>query len=142
MLLCSIILTISYKPIIPMPNFQQKKKIRGVLYSVTMLLVIAVVICLLANGAYDMYGKFQDTQKNKNTALAKLEDLKNQEANLEQTVNKLNTDEGVESAIRDKFRVTKDGEGVVVIVSPDDTGTVTPDATGSGFWNFFKNLVQ
>lgn len=67
--------------------------------------------------------------------------LRNREADLNERITKLDTEEGIEQEIRSKFSVIKDNENMVVIVPSKMVATTTVNKE-SGFWtkiiSFFK----
>jgi len=87
--------------------------------------------------------KERDTHKNKISELKKIEELREREKNLSGDIEKLNTEEGIEESVRDKFQVVKPGERMVVIVDEtpkeDGTGESTKE---HGFRAFLKRLFN
>lgn len=69
-------------------------------------LVLLVFFCLLVLFAYNMIGlirKERETNKNKISELAKIDELRKREANLNKDISKLNTTSGIEESVRDKI---------------------------------------
>ena len=101
-----------------MADFNRKKR-NNLWNSPLVLLVLFVILVVFA---YDMVGlveKAKDTSKKKDLILSQIEDLRSRQDSLNKDINKLNTSEGVEEIIRDKYQVVKEGEKMVVITDPE-----------------------
>jgi cell division protein FtsB len=124
-----------------MRNFQQKHGFRRVLESKTFLILLGAVLLVFIWNLFIFVGKMKETARNKNLAEDKLAQLETQKSQVSSEVQKLGTQEGVENAIREKFGLAKEGEGVVV-VTDDNSANNTATVSKSGFWSFFKNLFK
>jgi cell division protein FtsB len=109
-------------------------------------LVLLVFFCILVLFAYNMIGlirKERETTKNKVSELNKIDDLRKREADLNKDINKLNTTQGVEESVRDKFQVVKPGEKMVIIVDEQEKKPSTDDTTKDhSFWGFIKRMFS
>lgn len=94
------------------------------------LLIFSVVLIM---SVLSLYPKSRDAVKNRNQAREELENLKAKEIELKDKINSLNTNEGQEEALRSKYHVADQGEGVVVII--EDQNKEKPSEKG-----FFGNL--
>lgn len=125
-----------------MYEFQQKRKVRQIIYSKWSLLFLAVIVILLAKGNWGVIRKELGSRQNLNNVEKELLLVKEKETELRSNIYKLNTPEGVESEIRSRFSVKKPGEEVVLIVEPSNS-TSTQDQSNS-FWSkigrWFKKL--
>lgn len=111
-----------------MLEFQEKKKIRRIAYSRPILAVLVIFLIIFANAAYGMYNKYMETGENSDIALREKAGMKAKQTELESRLEQLKTDRGVEEEIRKKFRVVKEGEGVIIVVDnkiSDKTATTT-----------------
>lgn len=106
-----------------------------------MLLVLAAIAVIFAFNIADIAKKSIETAKNKDIALAKVQELSLKEEKLRADIERLSTPEGQEAAVREKFRVAKDGEGLIVITDPAST-VPTEEPEQEGFWSFLKNLFK
>ena len=71
--------------------------------------------------------------------LSQIETLRAREKILNDDISKLNTEQGVEETIRDKFQVVKEGEKMVVIVDEEkkeNKESVT--VSNHSFWGWIK----
>ena len=108
--------------------------------------VLIGLFCLVVVFAYNMIGlihRQQETAKNKELELQKIDDLRERQTALSADISKLQTDEGKEEIIRDKFQVVKPGEKMVVIVDDHDATPIASDtATDHTFWGFIKRMFH
>ena len=124
-----------------MAQFKNKSKYSFWHSPITLL----VLFCLLAIFAYNMIGlieKERDTNKNKIFELNKIEELRKREQHLKDDISKLNTDDGIEESVRDKFQVVKPGEKMVVIVDQNDKDIPPELPADHGFWSFIKRIFN
>jgi hypothetical protein len=116
-----------------MQDFQQRKKIRKVLYSRSTVIVLAIITIFLVKGAVGVVLKDMESKKNVDLAKESLETAKSRSEALSKNITSLNTQAGVESEIRQRFNVSKEGEQVAVIVDRQ-TATSSDQSTSQGFW--------
>jgi len=125
-----------------MAEFQKSRKLHGILFSRATLIVLSAFSAILIFGLFNIVPKAMSTSRNKDLIVGQLDSLKKQSDSLEGQIEKLKTNDGVEEKIREKFRVVKDGEGLVVIV--DDQKPAEPEAPAKQgiFWSFLKDLFK
>ncbi|MEI6057369.1 MAG: septum formation initiator family protein [bacterium] len=117
-----------------MLEFQQKRKLRKILYSPISLIALAVVAVVLVRGAWNVYEKESASRNYLDQARTELTKVTATQQDLAASVAALQTQQGVEADIRHKFRVVKPGEQIAVIVD-NSASDSTPVATStSGFW--------
>ncbi len=116
-----------------MQEFQQKKKLRKILYSPVTLILIAILFIFLLNSTWNVYGKDRLSRQNLEREKNELKKLILREENLASSLDYLKTDQGIENEIRSKFRVVKDDEKVAVIVD-EQTPIVSTTTEKHGFW--------
>jgi cell division protein FtsB len=85
--------------------------------------------------------KAQDIVRNKNTAQEKIMTLQKQKEQLTKDIDNLNTQNGVEETIRDKFGLAKEGEGLIVVVDNQDQTPQTTLPTPT-VWERIKNFFK
>jgi len=127
-----------------MREFQAKKKMRRVLYSTGSLLALLALIGLMTQATWHVYQKEEESKQNKIEAEKQLADLEARQSVLNNTINDLQTPEGQDQAIRDKFQVAKPGEQVVVIVSATTSvAASTSDASAlQKIWNGVVGIFE
>ncbi len=86
--------------------------------------------------------KERETSRNKASELNKIEDLRAREALLNRDIDRLNTDEGIEASIRDKFQVVKPGEKEVLIVQEESKTETLEKESDHSFWGYIKRLFK
>ncbi|MEI8174466.1 MAG: septum formation initiator family protein [bacterium] len=124
-----------------MKSFQQKKGLRNILYSRPVLVLLIILIFLFSYFLFGFMGKMELTMENRKIAENKVVQLKEQKERLVSDISKLNSNNGVEESIRDKFGLAKEGEGIVVIIDNKTEPKVVKEESG-GFFSFLKNLFK
>lgn len=119
-------------------DFHEKRRFRNVFYAKTTLLFLCVVILVLVYAAFGAYQKETETHKRWKERATVLDELRGREAALQAELERLDTDKGIESEIRNKFDVAKDGEQVIVIVDDgeDDKTPIVQKKKGFFEWLF------
>jgi len=96
--------------------FQDRKRIRGFLYSKTSLSVLFLLLLLAGNGVWGIYQKSKTASSERDIALRSLTDLESRTAELKTSLSHLETERGIEEEVRQKYTVARKGEEVVVVV--------------------------
>ncbi len=109
-------------------------------------LALGILFFLIILFAYNMIGlvkKERETNRNKASELNKIEELRKREQSLTTDIDKLNTDQGIEESIRDKFQVVKPGEKMVVIIDEKENTILPSDTTiDHSFWGYIKRMFK
>ena len=125
-----------------MRNFQKKRGILGILQSVPFLILLAVLVCIFAYSMINLMSRMQETAQNKKIAEDKVAELQNSKEKLSLDIAKLNTDQGLEENIRERFGLVKEGEEVIVIVEDKNQPEIPLEANSWSFFSFFINLFK
>ncbi|MGB8816274.1 MAG: septum formation initiator family protein [Minisyncoccia bacterium] len=123
-------------------DFQQKRKIKSVMYSKVTLFILLIIFIFLAKGAWGIYIKAQSSRNSLAETNKEYTDLETRENMLTGNIARLKTEEGIEAEIRSKYSVAKSGEVSIVIVDKDATNTTNKGGSGSGFWGSFLNWLK
>jgi cell division protein FtsB len=125
-----------------MVDFQQKKKIRKVIYSRITIFVLFVVIIFLFKAVY--YIAIKQRISSEDTALVEKDykSLEMRQNMLKSGIDKLNTKEGIEGEIRGKYSVAKPGETVVVIINSTSSVSTSSDNSSKNIWQKFIGLFK
>lgn len=99
-----------------MREFQQKGRRRKALLQKLAMLALLILLGFIIRGVVIIYGKAQQSKQELALAVRQESGLKEQDAQFQSESSYLKTSQGVEAEIRDKFDVSKQGEGVIVIV--------------------------
>ena len=123
-----------------MKNFKGKNKDKSIMQSKPVLFILAGLILFFIINLISFVGKMEETAKNRKIAEEKVTELKEEKVKLSSSVDQLNTPQGTEDAIRNKFGLGKDGEGVIVVL--DDNTSTAPNKKPSNFWSFFTKWFK
>ena len=113
-----------------MKQFQDKKKIRSKLYSITSIIILSILLIILVKAVWNIYQKEEESRKAREISNGKLLELKTRESKLLAETESLKTNLGLEEEIRSKFSVAKPGEEVILIV-PKEKIAAPPEPTWS-----------
>jgi len=123
-----------------MIEFQKKKRIKRIVYSPIVLLILAIILVILIRGVFGVYKKEKLSLQNLNQDKAELQKIVDRQNNLVSSIEYLKTEQGVEDEIRSKFRVVKDGEKISVIVDDQKADIIDiATTTKKGFWSSVFN---
>lgn len=116
-----------------MLDFQQKRKIKSIFYHKATLIVLGIIVLLTFRSTWVVFGKFLESERQKEIVEKKSVDLLTRDKELQNKIEDLRTEHGIEEEIRTKFNVAKESENVVIIVdnNRDSKSTTTADVS---FW--------
>ncbi len=127
-----------------MKEFQHKRKIKRVLYSKAVIVLLGLVAILLLKPVWNVYQKKVESKNNNQTVEKELGALQDRQAVLASQVTTLTSQAGTEEEIRSKFNVAKEGEKMVIIVDRDLSEPPVVPSEDQGFfkkmWNSFVSL--
>ncbi len=117
-----------------------KRSYRRILFSWGTLAIFLIVTILGIKGVFEMYSKESLSRERLVAAQKEQSDFKARHNSLSQSVSFLETDEGVESELRKKYRVIKPGEEVVLVVDDIQRSSSTTTQTIRKAWytRFFE----
>jgi cell division protein FtsB len=108
------------------------------------LVLLFLILVYFAYRIVDLVKKERETANEKELILNRINDLQTRKTSLDSGIAKLETQEGKEEIIRDKYQVAKDGEKMVIIVDDNkssSTGTQA-EVVNHGFWNWIKKVFK
>ena len=107
---------------------------------VALFLVIAFVWgCVVV---VRIYTKYREAVALRNQSQEELRELQSKQADLTTQINGLSTDRGLESEVRNRYRVVRPGEQLVIVVDPATSATTTQTSGGiASFWQRFLRFV-
>ena len=122
--------------------FQERKKIRRILYSKPTLIALALVLIAVINGAWGIHQKAEIAISERDIAKRSLTELEARNAELNVSLERIRSANGKEEIIRQNFSVAKAGEEVVNVVDDSVKKSENGEASATkGFWqriiNFF-----
>ena len=124
-----------------MRDFERKRKIRRVLYSPGVLLLVFALLVLVGKATWNLYAKERESRRNLDRVEAELLGLQLREEHLRADIARLKTPEGIEEEIREQFQVAKPGERMVVLV-PDRAGEPEPQAEEQSLLSKFFDMFR
>lgn len=116
-----------------MADYQAIPKKNKWYHSPIVLMIIAVVCFFFASNMIGLVRKNKDTHVLKEQTSRELEELTARQQRLEEDIASLKSDRGQEEVIRENFQVTKEGEGVVVIIN-DESKTEPAEKKSKPFY--------
>ncbi|TSC84451.1 MAG: hypothetical protein G01um101417_257 [Parcubacteria group bacterium Gr01-1014_17] len=108
-----------------MQRFQTKKRIRDFLYSPIALLLLLALIIFLSRAALGAFVEYREAARAEGLSAARAGELAAQEELLRENATLFGSARGAEQEIREKLRMAKPGEEVIMIV--DDPATQDGD---------------
>jgi cell division protein FtsB len=127
-----------------MREFQERRKLRKIIFSRFAFVLLAVILVFLAYSTIKIYLRSRQAKGVNEMVKKEVEDLRNRKSELEASVKRLETETGIEEEIRSKFPVQKPGEKTVMIVEGESKGDNLTANSPSGFfqkiWGFIKNI--
>lgn len=111
-----------------------KRQLKKIMYSKVVVVLLGVVFVMAAHSVWQTYTRLHEVSTQHAQSLAELQALQDRQQELQRDINDLNTPEGMERQMREKFGVVKNGEQEVVIVNPPTNGTTTTSKPSSGGW--------
>ncbi len=125
-----------------MAEFKKKKQYNFWYAPLTLILFLGLLI-FSAFRVVNLTKKERETVKQKDLALDNIQALRNRENILTQDIAKMHTKEGIESIIREKYQVVKQGEKMIIIVNNnEETSSKTKTLVKYSFWNWIINFFK
>lgn len=126
-----------------MDNLRDKQKVKRRLYSRTSRVVLFIVLVIFVRATWNIYVKQVESADNVVKAERERDALAAKQAELSAKVQDLETGEGQDQAIREKFGVAKEGETLVMIVrGKESTPTTTPEARRSWWGTVWAGVAH
>ncbi len=100
--------------------------------------MLLILVFFIAKGVFGIYIKERDSRQELALLEKKKAELSDRLAKVSLNNDRLKTEEGIESEIRSKFDVVKEGEGVIVVV---DEKLPVPEEDTRGFMKKFWDSV-
>lgn len=106
------------------------------------LIIIFGFLVIFGYNMIGLIGKERETSNKKELVLNQIEVMKQREQELLKNTAKLETEEGKEEIIREKYQVSKEGEKIIIIVDEEDTETEVTENEDHGFVNWIKKIFN
>jgi len=124
-----------------MKRFQQKRGFRNIVQSKPVLAFLGILLLFFAWSILGLTRKMELTRENRKMAEKNVAGLLEEKERLSTDIAKLETEQGVEESIREKFGLSKEGEGLIIVVE-DKNAPTEPPKPQRGLFNFLKNLFK
>ncbi|PIT96993.1 hypothetical protein COT82_00180 [Candidatus Campbellbacteria bacterium CG10_big_fil_rev_8_21_14_0_10_35_52] len=121
-------------------DFYEKRKFKRLLYSKLSLIILALIVIKLSFSVFDMYKKERDTRLKRIEQKNILYELEKREKDLNDEIERLSSEKGIEEEIRSKFEVGKEGESVILIIDNPEDKNMKNNNTKKSFWQRLKDL--
>lgn len=108
-------------------------------------IVVLLIICtILIISVVKISKKYIHAKSVRNDYQTELNQVRAHEVELKKNIDALSTDRGKEAEIRDRYRVVKHGEQMILIVDNDkkESNDPIPVNEPKGFWEKLKNLIN
>lgn len=123
-----------------MSDFNKKKKYKKYLLSPFTLLFLLIILLVLLKAVFGVYKKERISIEYLEREKIELSKLVDRKKNLEDSVNFLKTEKGIENEIREKFRVAKEDESIALIIDDSTSGTSLFSTSTKTNKNFFQYI--
>lgn len=111
-----------------MRELENKQRLRRRIYSIPALMVLLFITGAMIRGAYSILKTERITAREVAMMKESVETLTFRKDSLEGSIDRLQTEDGIEEEIKSKFNVARAGEKVAIIVDPPEPkATTTPD---------------
>ncbi len=121
-------------------EFQVKKRVKKILYSRAMFVVLIVLVTLAGRATWSVYQKEKISQVNLDRLQVEISELRGREEYIKSGIDRLGTSRGIEEEIRQKFKVVKDGEAMVILI--DDEISLPTSSPEKGFWSTIVDVFR
>ncbi len=126
-----------------MSRLKNKNKINRIICSWPVLILLSVGILLVGKGVWGVYKSEKISRDNRQSSEERYGILGDKGDLITSEIKMLKTEKGIETEIRDKFRVVKEGEQLAIIINSDDGEDqveIKEEKIWVKIWNFFKFL--
>lgn len=124
-----------------MKELQRKQKIRRIIYSIPLLVVLFLVTFFLAKGAVGVINKEWKSSMYSRDLAEKAESLVLREQALKGNIARLQTEEGIKNEIRERFSVTEEGEYVAIFVNDKGVSSSTDKSSSPWYKRFWTAIM-
>ena len=119
---------------------KKKPSFKRIFFSKVTFIILLVLVFFVGYSAVSLFIKRNEAWKKTEVAKKNLETLQQKKVFLETNLQSLETPDGQDEAIKDRYIVTKDNEGVIVITEhPVSQKNETEEKVS--FWRRIKNQI-
>jgi len=125
-----------------MSKLKNKNKIKRIVYSWPILILLLIIVILLGKSVWGVWQNEKVSNNNKELSENAYNKLENKNNFLLSEIETLETEKGIETEIREKFRVVKEGEQLAVIINSVDSGEKDVEVEKEGLWRKIWNFLR
>lgn len=89
-----------------------------------------------------MYSKSRESEQKRENIERRIAELNERKTELEAKIEELSTEEGIDVLIREKYRVAKEGEQLVVILNEEKETDETENTKTKSFWFRIRGIFS
>jgi cell division protein FtsB len=123
-----------------MLDFQQKRKIRSLMYNRVTIILLFFVLLIVIHSTWRVYSKKNDSEEARIISQKNVDNLNTRSIELQTKIERLSTQQGIEEEVRSKFNVAKPNENMVIIVQ--DESSTSEGVKKVGFWDKIKTFFS
>lgn len=123
-----------------MLELEKKRRMSRIAYSAPALVVLGILILFAANATWGVFTTYRESRANRERAESELAALESRRDIISSEVARFETPEGIEAAIREKYGLVKEGEGVIIIVPETASAVVKGNEVGSFLSSLWEGL--
>lgn len=122
-------------------SFKKRKRVKRFLGSRVAIFALLLIVIFLSRATWNVLQKERETKSTLEDVKSRQEDLSSQEIFLTSEIGRLQTEEGIEEEVRDRYGLAHSDERVIILV--DDDEDEASEIVQKGFWSkvkgWFKN---
>lgn len=117
-------------------EFHEKRKLKKILFSKGMLLLLFVLTACMVYGAHNAYKKKEVASARREELAAELAALEHRASELEGDIQELEDSRGIEAELRNRYEVGREGEEMIVLVEEEAPSAPKDEVVEQekGFW--------
>lgn len=123
-----------------MADFRKRQRARKLLYSNVTVVLLLVLLFFALKGLWGVFERKRMAEESLARAQTQYEELMKRKEFLSSEIALLDTDDGIESKLRERYSIAKSGEKVVVVITEEGASSTeqTQAWWWSRLWNWFK----
>ncbi len=118
-----------------------KKRPIKLLYTLPSIIVACMLVFVVGKATFGALQKMLDSREKRKLAEKELLYVENRFETLQEKVSYLETEKGVEEAVRDKYNVAKEGEKVFIVVDSNDNTKTQSNIEEEGIFDKMLDLI-
>lgn len=117
-----------------MTDFKSRYKIKKRIYSKITVFLLLIIVAMIAHGTWGIFQKSRASKQKLAVSNAAYEELQKRYQSMEEEVDYLTTQTGLEEEVRTKYNMAKEGEIVIVLTDDEEKDDNSNQPEEKGFW--------